>query len=64
MNNTLEMWSLLQRLQVPSRLLVWPEENHWILNAYNSRLFYQEVANWLARWINSSPAAISTGTTR
>ena len=53
MNNTLEMWSLLQRLQIPSRLLVWPEENHWILNAYNSRLFYQEVANWLARWINS-----------
>ena len=26
LNNTLEMWALLQRLQVPSRLLVWPEE--------------------------------------
>jgi dipeptidyl aminopeptidase/acylaminoacyl peptidase len=48
------MWSLLQRLQVPSRLLVWPEENHWILNAYNSRLFYQEVANWLAKWLNTT----------
>jgi dipeptidyl aminopeptidase/acylaminoacyl peptidase len=56
LNNTLEMWSLLQRLQVPSRLLVWPEENHWILNAYNSRLFYQEVANWLARWLNPATA--------
>jgi dipeptidyl aminopeptidase/acylaminoacyl peptidase len=55
MNNTLEMWSLLQRLQVPSRLLVWPEENHWILNSYNSRLFYQEVANWLAKWLNTAP---------
>ena len=61
MNNTLEMWSLLQRLQVPSRLLVWPEENHWILNSYNSRLFYQEVANWLARWLNTAtPQAKST----
>lgn len=60
MNNTLEMWSLLQRLQVPSRLLVWPEENHWILNAYNSRVFYREVADWLARWVNGTPQTKST----
>lgn len=51
MNNTLEMWSVLQRLRIPSRLLVWPEENHWILNAENSRVFYREVADWLARWV-------------
>jgi len=51
MNNTLEMWSALQRMQVPSRLLVWPDENHWILNGENSRYFYKEVADWLARWL-------------
>jgi dipeptidyl aminopeptidase/acylaminoacyl peptidase len=51
LNNTLEMWALLQRLRVPSRLLVWPEENHWILNAENSRVFYREVADWLAKWV-------------
>jgi dipeptidyl aminopeptidase/acylaminoacyl peptidase len=50
MNNTLEMWALLQRRRVPSRLLVWPEENHWILNAEDSRHFYDEVWAWLARW--------------
>jgi dipeptidyl aminopeptidase/acylaminoacyl peptidase len=55
MNNTLEMWSLLQRLRIPGRLLVWPEENHWILNPENSRLFYQEVAAWLARWVKPGP---------
>ncbi len=55
MNNTLEMWSVLQRLRVPSRLLVWPEENHWILNAENSRVFYREVADWLARWVKPGP---------
>ena len=54
LNNTLEMWSLLQRLQIPSRLLVW-DENHWILNAENSRLFYREVADWLARWVTPGP---------
>ncbi|HET7435303.1 MAG TPA: S9 family peptidase [Thermoanaerobaculia bacterium] len=55
MNNTLEAWSILQRLQIPSRLLVWPEENHWILNAENSRVFYKEVADWLARWVEPGP---------
>jgi dipeptidyl aminopeptidase/acylaminoacyl peptidase len=51
LNNTLENWSILQRLQVPSRLLVWPDENHWILNAENSRRWYGEVKDWLARWV-------------
>jgi dipeptidyl aminopeptidase/acylaminoacyl peptidase len=55
LNNTLEMWALLQRLQVPSRLLVWPEENHWILNPENSRVFYREVETWLARWVKAGP---------
>jgi dipeptidyl aminopeptidase/acylaminoacyl peptidase len=55
LNNTLEMWSLLQRRQVPSRLLVWPEENHWILNPENSRVFYREVENWLAKWVTPGP---------
>jgi dipeptidyl aminopeptidase/acylaminoacyl peptidase len=51
LNNTLENWSALQRMRVPSRLLVWPDENHWILNADNSRYFYKEVADWLAKWL-------------
>jgi dipeptidyl aminopeptidase/acylaminoacyl peptidase len=55
LNNTLEMWALLQRLRVPSRLLVFPEENHWILNPENSRVFYREVEQWLARWVKPGP---------
>lgn len=51
LNQTLESWSVVQRLQVPSKLLVWPDENHWILNGDNSRFFYKEVADWLARWV-------------
>ncbi|GAC1434508.1 MAG: hypothetical protein NVSMB68_06930 [Thermoanaerobaculia bacterium] len=52
MNNTLEMWAALQRVRVPSKLLVWPDENHWILNGENSRYFYQQVWDWIARWVN------------
>lgn len=51
MNNTLEAWSILQRRQIPSRLLVWPDENHWILNPENSKRFYKEVEEWLAKWM-------------
>jgi len=51
MNNTLEMYSVLQRQRVPARLLVWPEANHWILKPEDSRVFYREVADWLARWL-------------
>jgi len=50
-NNALEYWSALQRMQVPSRLIVFPDENHWIMKGEDSRLFYAEVAGWLDRWL-------------
>ena len=52
LNNTLELWTVLQRQRVPSRLVVFPEENHWILKGENSRYFYSEVHAWLARYLN------------
>ncbi len=51
LNNTLEYWSALQRMQVPSRLVVFPEENHWIQKGEDSRVFYAEIASWLQRWL-------------
>ena len=55
LNNTLEMWALLQRRRIPSRLLVWPEAGHWVSNAEDSRVFYQEVASWFAKWVKPGP---------
>ena len=46
-NNTLTNWSILQRLQIPSKLIVFPEENHWILKPENSRFHYSEIMSWL-----------------
>lgn len=51
MNNTIEYWSVLQRLRIPSKLIVFPDANHWILKAEDSRFFYQQLADWLARWL-------------
>jgi dipeptidyl aminopeptidase/acylaminoacyl peptidase len=53
LNNTLEYWSVLQRLQVPSRLVVFPDENHWILKGENSKFFYGEVQSWLHKHLQS-----------
>jgi dipeptidyl aminopeptidase/acylaminoacyl peptidase len=50
-NNTLENWSTLQRMHVPSRLLVWPDAWHWITKPEDSRHFYEEVHSWLATYL-------------
>ena len=49
--NTLENWATLQRMHVPSRLLVWPDAWHWILKPEDSRHFYEEVHAWLATYL-------------
>jgi len=51
LNNSLENWSTLQRMRVPSKLIVFPEENHWISKAENSRFFYEQAHEWLAKYL-------------
>jgi dipeptidyl aminopeptidase/acylaminoacyl peptidase len=41
------LWTALQMRGVPSRLLVFPDENHWILKPQNVRLWYQTVLAFL-----------------
>ncbi len=60
LNQTLENWSVLQRLRIPSRLIVWPDENHWILKGENSRYFYQEVHGWLKKYLDE-PTSMTSG---
>ncbi|MGQ0816070.1 MAG: prolyl oligopeptidase family serine peptidase [Gemmatimonadota bacterium] len=61
MNNTLEAWAVMQRLQIPSRLLVFPDQNHWIMSGEDSRFFFNEVYAWLATYLGGvNPASTST----
>ncbi len=39
-----------QMMGVPSKLLVFPDENHWILQPQNSLFWHREVYDWLNRW--------------
>ncbi len=47
--NGLELYGILQAMGVPSRLVVYPNENHWILSPQNSIHWYYEFHHWLAR---------------
>jgi dipeptidyl aminopeptidase/acylaminoacyl peptidase len=60
LNQSIENWSVLQRLQVPSKLIVFHDENHWILKGENSRFFYSELHDWFARWLNPASATNAT----
>ena len=39
-----------QRLGIPSKLLYFPDENHWVLKPRNSILWYDTVIAWLDQW--------------
>ena len=43
----LAAFTALQRRGIESRLLVFPNENHWVLQAANSVQWYSTVLDWL-----------------
>ena len=53
----LALYGILQTMRVPSRLVVFPDENHWILSPQNSIYWNYEVQAWLARYIGGKPMA-------
>ncbi|MBE8168599.1 MAG: S9 family peptidase [Shewanella sp.] len=46
----LAAFSFMQRNNIPSELLIYPEENHWILNPDNLEQWYANVLGWMDRW--------------
>ncbi len=47
-------FSALQRKGVPSKLLYFPNENHWVLKAQNSVQWHKEVLDWLDQWTGNN----------
>jgi dipeptidyl aminopeptidase/acylaminoacyl peptidase len=43
-------FTALQRRGIPSELLVFPDENHWVLKPQNSVLWHDTVNAWLKKW--------------
>jgi dipeptidyl aminopeptidase/acylaminoacyl peptidase len=53
----LSMFTSLQRMNVPSRLVIFPDEGHWIAMPQNQRLWWGEVQGWLERYLEGKPKA-------
>ena len=47
----LQIFTALQRQGVPSRLLIFPDEGHWVLKPQNSELWYKTVLDWLGTYV-------------
>ncbi len=50
-----ELFRTLQHRGIESRLIYFPDENHWILKPNNSLKWYDEVRNWMARFAEPGP---------
>jgi dipeptidyl aminopeptidase/acylaminoacyl peptidase len=48
---SLEFFSALQRQGVPSKLVVFPDEGHWILKPQNAQFWYKTFLDWLALYV-------------
>jgi dipeptidyl aminopeptidase/acylaminoacyl peptidase len=45
-----QLFDTLQRLGVPSKMLYFPDEGHWVLKPQNSQLWYKTVNEWVDEW--------------
>ena len=49
-NHGIELFNTLQKRGVPSKLVYFPDENHWVLKPQNSLFWYQTVRDWVAAY--------------
>ncbi|HEX4602454.1 MAG TPA: S9 family peptidase [Candidatus Angelobacter sp.] len=47
----LQLFTTLQRLKVPSKMLYFPDEGHWVLKPQNGQLWYKTVNGWVDSYL-------------
>ncbi len=52
----LQLFSALQRRGIPSKLLYFPDEGHWVLKPQNSELWYKTVLDWFDQYLKPNPS--------
>jgi dipeptidyl aminopeptidase/acylaminoacyl peptidase len=56
-----ELFTALQRLGVPSKMLYFPDEGHFVLKPQNSELWNEVVSDWCDRWTRSGKWSVVSG---
>lgn len=46
-----QLFTTLQRLKIPSKMLYFPDEGHWVLKPQNSQLWYKTVNGWVDSYL-------------
>ncbi len=59
-----QLFTALQQQKVPSKLILFPDEGHWILKPQNSRFWYQQVIEWLGEYAKSGSNSQASPTTK
>ncbi|MFO0966303.1 MAG: S9 family peptidase [Gemmataceae bacterium] len=49
----IQLFTTLQRMGVPSKMINFPDEGHWVLKPQNSRFWHNEVFSWLKRHVEA-----------
>jgi dipeptidyl aminopeptidase/acylaminoacyl peptidase len=49
-----QLFTTLQTMGVPSKMLYYPDEGHWVLKPQNAQLWYKTVNDWVDRWTKNS----------
>jgi dipeptidyl aminopeptidase/acylaminoacyl peptidase len=55
LSHGIELFNTLQKRGVPSKLLYYPDENHWVLKPQNSLFWYQTVHDWVTTYAAPGP---------
>jgi len=48
-------FTALQRRGIPSKLVYFPDENHWVLKPHNSIFWHETVLEWIRHWTAEDP---------
>ncbi len=53
-SQALQLYTALQMRKVPSKLLIYPDEGHWVLKPQNSKLWYGTFLDWVNNWTKAN----------
>jgi dipeptidyl aminopeptidase/acylaminoacyl peptidase len=52
----MQLFTALQLQKVPSKIVVFPDEGHWVLKPQNSVFWYRNVLDWIGEWTAKKPS--------
>ena len=57
----MQAFTAARRMGIPSKMVIFPEENHWILTPQNSLIWHNEFFSWLDYWLENYYSDYSNG---